>query len=138
MPNPLRTRNRGHHGAPDADVARLLAAARGLVHEGSDTFLSVGGEIVGVTAHAVRAGRLFVTTAADWTWPNDEPDAVGELVVSARHTCTAVQLVGWWSPVTVTGFATGTLELDLAEARVRSGADVLTLEDDEAISALLA
>jgi hypothetical protein len=122
----------------DADRARLLAAARDLVQdEGSDTFVAVGGEIVGVTSHAVRAGRLFVTVERAWSWPGDEPDAVGEIVVTARHTCTAVQLVGWWSPVTVSGQATGTLVLDLAEARVRSGADVLTLEDDEAIDSLL-
>jgi len=127
---PVRT----HAVRPVLGVEAVLAAARDLLRSrAADTFVAVGGALVGVTGHGVRGGRFVATLDASWSWPNDEPDTVGEVVVTAADTCTAVQLVGWWSPVA----GECSLVLDVSEARVRSGEDVLVLDADDAVELLL-
>ncbi|TAK69707.1 MAG: hypothetical protein EPO13_07585 [Actinomycetota bacterium] len=112
---------------------RLIEVGRGVLRDNSSGLRAIVGEqVVGVDRIEIAHRRLVARHRPEWTWPNDEPDAVGVLVAHHRPTATFVRLVGWWTPT-----VTSALALDLAAAAVWDRHRRVELDDDEAIAALL-
>lgn len=73
------------------------AGVRALIADSSASAVAVVADVsVPVRERRLVDGRILIRPADGWGWPNDEPDAVGELLLAAGGLGLAA--VGWWSP----------------------------------------
>lgn len=136
MPNPRLAAQAVAHAPRNALWCQ--AQIRALVDDPTVVALaSADGLAVRVIDRLLDGGRLLVTVGG-WRWPDDQPDLVGELVVSTAAAGLAV--VGWWTQVYESRVAPRslTLEMDVAGLSLWSGRRRISTEEPNRIRALLA
>lgn len=93
---------------------QLARARTVLEHPRSRATARIGLVEVPLTVVTVASGRIVASAGRGWQWPNDEPDAAGEVAVRTDGDLDLeVRVVGWWSPL-----AADTVWLDAVEALI--------------------
>lgn len=111
-----------------------LVRARGAIeHPRSRAIARIGPGERPLDVVTVSSGRVVASTGRGWSWPNDEPDAAGELILQTPGgTPLQVRAVGWWSPLAV-----GMIWLDPVEALITEGSSRVHLHDAAAVERFL-
>ena len=122
------------HGRAPRNTLWCRAGVRALIADpATHVSVAVGDALVPARDPALAQGQILVRPEPTWRWPNDEPDAVGEIWLSRGDV--GLSAVGWWSPAVVTGRRA--LTMHVAGLTLWSGAHRICTEEHARIDAVL-